>query len=164
MMKLLETGKSPLLDKFISKKGRPFSAYLVRQPDGKIGFEFEAREPKAGGKGGKAAAAVSPGALRVLGKHPVDDQIISIYSGRYGPYIRHGATNATIRDKDKVESITLEEAVELLAEKAGVPVKKKAAKAKPKTAAKATAKSAVTDAVATTTPKAPAVKKRKRAA
>ncbi len=44
--KLLETGKTDLLTKFISKKGRPFSAYLVRNADGKIGFEFEQKAPK----------------------------------------------------------------------------------------------------------------------
>ena len=43
MQKLLSTGKTDLLQKFISTKGRPFSAYLVRQSDGKIGFEFEPR-------------------------------------------------------------------------------------------------------------------------
>jgi DNA topoisomerase-3 len=52
MKALLATGRTPLLHKFISKKGRPFSAFLVRQPDGKIGFEFEKREPKTA----KAAA------------------------------------------------------------------------------------------------------------
>ena len=47
MIKLLQTGKTDLLHKFISKKGRPFSAYLVRQADGKIGFEFEPRKQSA---------------------------------------------------------------------------------------------------------------------
>jgi DNA topoisomerase-3 len=51
--KLLETGKTDLLTKFISKKGKPFSAYLVRNADGKIGFEFEQKTPK------KAAGAKS---------------------------------------------------------------------------------------------------------
>ena len=141
MMKLLETGKSPLLEKFISKKGRPFSAFLVRQPDGKIGFEFEAREPKAG-KGGKGAAAASAtaGALRILGKHPDDDQVISVYAGRYGPYVKHGKTNATIADKEKADTITLEEAVELLTEKFGAPVKKVAKKAVKKVVKKVTKK------------------------
>ena len=127
MKQLLETGKSPLLEKFISKKGRPFSAFLVRQPDGKIGFEFEEREPKAG-KGAKGARSATAGALRVLGKHPEDDQEISVYAGRYGPYVKHGKANATIADKDKADSITLDEAVELLAEKFGAPVKKKVVK------------------------------------
>jgi DNA topoisomerase-3 len=52
MQKLLEEGKTALLHKFVSARTkRPFSAYLVRKPDGGIGFEFEKREPK------KAAAA-----------------------------------------------------------------------------------------------------------
>jgi DNA topoisomerase-3 len=54
--KLLETGKTDLLHRFISKKGRPFSAFLVRQPDGKIGFEFA---PRASAKP-KAPAAGEP--------------------------------------------------------------------------------------------------------
>ena len=41
--KLLETGKTDLLPKFISKKGRPFSAYL-RLDGAKVGFEFEPRK------------------------------------------------------------------------------------------------------------------------
>jgi DNA topoisomerase-3 len=51
--KLLEAGKTDLLHRFISKKGRPFSAYLVKKPDGMIGFEFEVREKKAGAAGRK---------------------------------------------------------------------------------------------------------------
>ncbi|MEN3352361.1 MAG: topoisomerase [Betaproteobacteria bacterium] len=43
MRKLLMEGKTELLQRFISKKGRPFSAYLVRGPDGKVGFEFAPR-------------------------------------------------------------------------------------------------------------------------
>ena len=37
--KLLTTGKTDLLESFISKRGRPFSAYLKLE-DGKVGFEF----------------------------------------------------------------------------------------------------------------------------
>ena len=44
--KLLRTGRTDLLPKFISKKGRPFSAYLVASADGKVGFEFELRQTK----------------------------------------------------------------------------------------------------------------------
>ena len=43
---LLTTGKTDLLHRFISKKGRPFSAFLARGSDGKISFEFAPREPK----------------------------------------------------------------------------------------------------------------------
>ncbi|MGA7985814.1 MAG: DNA topoisomerase III [Burkholderiales bacterium] len=47
MAKLLATGKTDLLQRFISKKGRPFKAYLVKNPEGRVGFEFEPRKPKA---------------------------------------------------------------------------------------------------------------------
>jgi len=46
MKKLLATGKTDLLTAFVSKKGRRFKAFLVKQPDGKIGFEFQARPAK----------------------------------------------------------------------------------------------------------------------
>ncbi len=57
--KLLDQGRTDLLTGFKSSRtGRNFKAYLVKQPDGKIGFEFEVREPKPGAKtaAGKAAA------------------------------------------------------------------------------------------------------------
>jgi DNA topoisomerase III len=128
MVQLLETGKTPLLEKFISKKGRPFSAFLVKQKDGKIGFEFEARDPAtAKGKGAKASPA---GALRILGNHPETGAPISVYAGRYGPYVKHGDTNATIRDKDAAD-VTLEDALAMLAEKGDVvkPAKRAAKRA-----------------------------------
>jgi DNA topoisomerase-3 len=43
--KLIETGKTDLLPRFISKKGRPFSAFLKLE-EGKVGFEFEERKKK----------------------------------------------------------------------------------------------------------------------
>ena len=46
--KLCETGKTDLLRRFISKKGRPFSAFLKLDGD-KVGFEFEPRAPKEKG-------------------------------------------------------------------------------------------------------------------
>lgn len=51
--KLLASGKTDLLDKFISKKGRPFKAFLVVK-DGAVGFEFEPRPAKT--KKGKSRA------------------------------------------------------------------------------------------------------------
>ena len=44
--KLLNQRKTDLIKGFISKKGRPFSAFLVLDKDGKIGFEFEKKTPK----------------------------------------------------------------------------------------------------------------------
>jgi DNA topoisomerase-3 len=56
--RLVETGKTGLIPRFISKKGRPFSAFLVMGKDGKVEFEFEKREKKpAGAKGAKKTAA-----------------------------------------------------------------------------------------------------------
>jgi DNA topoisomerase III len=46
MKKLLDTGRTDLLTAFVSKKGRRFKAFLVKQPDGKIGFEFQPRPTK----------------------------------------------------------------------------------------------------------------------
>ena len=57
MEKLLATGKTDLLNRFISKKGRPFKAFLVKTPGGKIGFEFQERVAKPGAVAKKAAAA-----------------------------------------------------------------------------------------------------------
>jgi DNA topoisomerase-3 len=45
VLKLIESGKTDLIHRFISKKGRPFSAYLKVDKD-KVGFEFEERERK----------------------------------------------------------------------------------------------------------------------
>ena len=47
VVKLLVAGRTDLLPKFTSKKGRPFSAYLVMGAGGKVGFEFEPRQVKA---------------------------------------------------------------------------------------------------------------------
>lgn len=48
MEKLLNTGRTDLLKGFVSARTkRKFSAFLVRGEDGKVGFEFEKREPKA---------------------------------------------------------------------------------------------------------------------
>jgi DNA topoisomerase III len=46
VLKLIETGKTDLIPRFISKKGKPFSAFL-KLDGNKVGFEFEARKPAA---------------------------------------------------------------------------------------------------------------------
>jgi DNA topoisomerase III len=116
MQKLLATGRTDLLQFVSARTRRPFAAYLVRQPDGKIGFEFQPK-PDAKSKGARPARGAA--ALRVLGPHPKDKQPVELHAGRYGPYVKHGGINATLPDKDKIESVTLREAVALLAAKAG---------------------------------------------
>jgi DNA topoisomerase-3 len=68
MAKLLEHGKTDLLDKFVSKKGRPFKAYLVRK-DGRVEFEFEARAPR--GKRGAPTPKTPEPKVDFTGKEPV---------------------------------------------------------------------------------------------
>lgn len=61
MIKLLKAGRTDLLKGFISNKTRrKFSAYLVRGSDGKVGFEFEPRAPKASAKKAAGEPAKAP--------------------------------------------------------------------------------------------------------
>ncbi len=66
-IQLVERGKSDLIEGFVSKKGRPFDAYLLRQGP-KINWEFPPRKPREGG--GKNADG-SPRAPRKA-KAPLD--------------------------------------------------------------------------------------------
>ena len=101
-------------------------------------------EKRAGGRGGRGESA----ALKDLGAHPVDGAPIKILSGRYGPYIKHGSTNANIPKGSDPKEITLEEAVQLIADRVAKGGGKKPAKAKAAAKPKAEAK-----------PKAVAIKK-----
>lgn len=67
MQKLLATGRTELLPRFISKKGRPFKAFLVKTPGGKIGFEFQ---PRAAKPGAKAKAEAPLAEIKPLVKKP----------------------------------------------------------------------------------------------
>jgi DNA topoisomerase III len=62
MQKLLSTGKTDLLDGFVSSRTRrKFKAYLIKGDKGKVEFAFEPRPEKPGGKGAKAAAKPKAG-------------------------------------------------------------------------------------------------------
>lgn len=105
-------------------------------------------EKRAGGAGRRGEAA----ALKELGAHPGDGAPVRVLSGRYGPYIKHGATNANVPRGADPQAITLEEAVALLAER---EAKGGGAKKKPTRAVKAKAANAEKKAPA----KKPAAKK-----
>lgn len=75
--------------------------------------------PKTGGRG----AAATP--IKTLGKHPDSEEEIALYSGRYGPYVKCGKINATLKKNQDPEKITLDEAIELVNAKAKTPPKKK---------------------------------------
>src|SRR5881392_3383184 len=68
--KLLVNGKTDLLERFISRKGRPFKAFLVLTDKKDVGFEFEKRDPKAK----KERKPKEPAAkIDFTGKEPIGD-------------------------------------------------------------------------------------------
>jgi DNA topoisomerase-1 len=85
-----------------------------------------------------------PTSLKDLGPHPADGQPIKVLAGRYGPYVKHGSTNATIPKGSDPQTLSLEDAVKLIAEReakgGGKPPARGRAKAAPKKKAKAKAK------------------------
>jgi DNA topoisomerase I len=83
-------------------------------------------------RGADSAASL----LKDLGAHPEDGKPITVRSGRYGPYVKHGTTNATLPKDITPEEITLDEALALIAARvAKGPAKKPARKAAAKPAA-----------------------------
>jgi DNA topoisomerase-1 len=57
------------------------------------------------------------GPLRELGPDPATEKKIVVRNGRFGPYVTDGETNASLRRGDDPETVTLERAIELLAER-----------------------------------------------
>ena len=96
--------------------------------------------------GGRRAGAREP--LKVLGAHPRTEAEIKLMEGRFGPYVTDGTTNATLPKSLAPDQLTLEEAAQLIDERAAkgpapkkgrgrkapakkAPAKKKAAKNDP---------------------------------
>jgi DNA topoisomerase I len=69
------------------------------------------RQPKTRGR----TAAAAP--LRELGTDPNTTKPVVVKSGRFGPYVTDGEVNATLRRGDDVETLSLDRAAELLAER-----------------------------------------------
>jgi DNA topoisomerase-1 len=88
--------------------------------------------------GGRRAGGREP--LKVLGPHPRTELEIKLMEGRFGPYVTDGTTNATLPKSLAPDQLTLEEAAQLIDERAAKgpapkkgrgrkpPAKKKAAK------------------------------------
>jgi len=55
--------------------------------------------------------------LKDLGTDPGSGKPIVVKDGRFGPYVTDGETNASLRRGDDVEALTLERALELMAER-----------------------------------------------
>jgi DNA topoisomerase-1 len=56
--------------------------------------------------------------LRVIGEHPESGDMIEVWEGRYGPYVKHQRVNASLPKNQPVEAVTLQDAIELLNAKA----------------------------------------------
>ncbi|MGH1418618.1 MAG: type I DNA topoisomerase [Hyphomicrobiaceae bacterium] len=110
--------------------------------------------------------------LKDLGEHPIEGGPMQVLDGRYGPYIKHNKINATVPKGTEPTDVTVDEAVQLLAERAAKagkkkkkPAKKKATAkkktpTKKKTAKKAASKKAPAKKTAKKTTKKPAAKKK----
>jgi len=121
-------------------------------------------QPKAARGRSKSATP-----LKELGAHPESGELINVYDGRYGPYVKHGDINASLSKDESVENFTLQRALELLATKEAAGGGKSSSKSKKSTktaaaksetatektaAKKTTAKKTATAAKKTTTKKA----------
>jgi DNA topoisomerase-1 len=54
---------------------------------------------------------------RVLGPHPESEEPVEVWNGRYGPYVKHDGTNASLKDDQSIDALTMDEALDLLVEK-----------------------------------------------
>lgn len=115
--------------------------------------ELIAQKAANGGRG----AAATP--LRELGEHPQNGGAINVMSGRYGPYVKWEKVNATLPKDVQPETVTMEQAVELIDAKAATKGK---GKAKAQTAKKPAAKKPAARKAAAKKPaaKKPAAKKK----
>ena len=83
-------------------------------------------EKQSKAKGGRTAAA----ALKELGEHPDGGGAITVRDGKYGPYVNYGKINATLPKGKDPASVTMEDALALIAEKEAKGGGKKPARAK----------------------------------
>ncbi len=93
-----------------------------------VGFDraMELLSQPKGRRGAAGGGTVAP--MRDLGPHPADGRPVLVFDGRYGPYVQHGPTTgdrkvkpvrATLPKDVAPTAVTLEQAVAMLAEKAG---------------------------------------------
>jgi len=93
---------------------------------------------KAASRGGARGSAAKP--LKEVGEHPSEGGPIQVMAGRYGPYVKFAKINATLPKDMEPESITLEQALELIEAKIKKGAKKPATKKKPAAKKKTPAK------------------------
>jgi len=149
-----EIGLDPTEGEPITSQNGRYGPYLLKGKDSRTLPDEESifsctleealalfAQPKLRRGRGQAA-----GPLKVVGVDPSTQKEVVVREGRFGIYITDGETNASLRGGDSVETISIERASDLLAERraAGPSVKKpaarKAAAKKPPVKKKATAK------------------------
>ena len=108
-------------------------------------------------KRGRSTTRKTKEPLRDMGGHPDDQEPIHIYDGPYGPYVKHGKVNASLPEGATPETLTLQQALEALATKAGTQGK---TKGKSTTKAKASSTKTKTSAPKTSSAKTSGTKKR----
>lgn len=138
-------GKTPTLDGFISRRGRPFRGALFRKPTGKHGFEFPPREPRAGAK-------KKPAAKKTTAKKPAAKKPTARKTAAKKPAAKR-TTKATPATAAKKPATTRKRTTKAATPKAGTAAKKPATK-------RATTKKASTTAVKKPAAKKPATRKR----
>jgi DNA topoisomerase-1 len=119
-------GKDPVSGEEITAQNGRYGPYLKKGTDSRsLNGEDEIftvtvedavkiyAEPK---RRGRASAASAP-PLRELGSDPASGKPMVVKEGRFGPYVTDGETNASLRKADNVETLTVERAAELLAER-----------------------------------------------
>lgn len=142
-------GKHPETDKVVNVGIGPFGPYVLHDKkygnfdrkthtfewEGQVYDVFNVTLPVAVEMLSRSKTRAAPTPLKDLGVHPEDKKPVQIFEGRYGPYVKHGKTNATIpKDRDP-QTVTLDEAVGFLKEKAAKPAagrKRGASRAKAK--------------------------------
>lgn len=92
---------------------------------------------------GGARRGSTPKAIATLGQHP-DGGDVTVRDGRYGPYVNWGKINATLPKGKDPASVTLEEALELISQKAASPKKGRKATVKKSATKNAATKKSVT--------------------
>ncbi len=115
-------GKDPETDREVAVKAGRFGPYIQL---GEPKDYAEGEKPKRAG----IPKGTSPGDMelelalqllslpREVGKHPEDGEPIKAGIGRFGPYVQHGKTYASLEAGDEVFSIGLNRAVTLIAER-----------------------------------------------
>ena len=79
----------------------------------------------------------SANVIKELGDHPEAGGKVQVLTGRYGPYVKHGKTNATLPKDQEPEQVTMETAVALIAAKGGGAAPKKPVRKKRKSSKEA---------------------------